>query len=96
MMYYNNIPVSLSPLSLPSLSPLSPLSLPSPSSLSPFPSPSPYSPLPLPSLLSLTKNVEKRPHYSELLEHPLIKKYETETVDLGEWFKDMCRTHGNP
>ena len=45
---------------------------------------------------SLTKDVEKRPHYAELLEHPLIKKYEAESVDLGAWFQEQCRVHGNP
>jgi mitogen-activated protein kinase kinase 7 len=44
----------------------------------------------------LTKEVRKRPRYAELLEHPLIGKYETETVDIGEWFQEQCRIHGNP
>ena len=52
--------------------------------------------LPLPSPLSLTKEVGKRPHYAELLEHDLISKYEKEAVDIGEWFQEQCRTHGNP
>lgn len=44
----------------------------------------------------LTKDVEKRPYYADLLEHPLIKKYEVESVDLGAWFQEQCRVHGNP
>ena len=91
-----------SPLTPPPLS-LLPPSLPSPL-ISPLLPPLPSSPLsPLSSLLSspppspsLTKDVEKRPHYAELLEHALIKKYETEAVDLGVWFQEQCRIHGNP
>ena len=45
---------------------------------------------------SLTKDVEKRPYYAELLGHPLIKNYETLSVDLGDWFQEQCRLHGNP
>ena len=42
---------------------------------------------------SLTKDVEKRPHYSELLTHPLILEYETKPVDIGLWYQEVCKTH---
>ena len=45
---------------------------------------------------SLTKDVEKRPHYSELLAHPLILEYETKPVDIGLWYQEVCKTHGHP
>jgi len=48
-----------------------------------------YSPL-----HSLTKDVEHRPHYTELLQHPLIKKYERESVDIALWFSGVCKKHG--
>ena len=43
---------------------------------------------------SLRKEVEKRPHYPELLQHPLIKEYESKPVDVGVWFQDICKTIG--
>ena len=45
---------------------------------------------------SLTKDVEKRPHYSELLTHPLILEYETKSVDIGRWYQEVCKIHGPP
>lgn len=44
--------------------------------------------------LSLTKDVDVRPHYAELLEHPLIKEYETKPVNVGEWLRDVEKTIG--
>jgi mitogen-activated protein kinase kinase 7 len=44
----------------------------------------------------LTKEVGRRPHYAELLQHPLIKKYEVEPVDIGVWLQEQCHIHGNP
>lgn len=43
---------------------------------------------------SLTKDVLVRPHYDELLEHPLIKEYETKPVDVGAWLRDVEATVG--
>ena len=40
-------------------------------------------------LFSLVKNCDKRPNYVALLEHPFIKKYETETVDMGTYVKEI-------
>ncbi|KAK3087466.1 hypothetical protein FSP39_006298 [Pinctada imbricata] len=37
----------------------------------------------------LTKDYKKRPKYKKLLEHPFIKKYEVEQVDVAAWFSDM-------
>lgn len=42
----------------------------------------------------LTKDVEVRPHYAELLKHPLIKEYETKPVDVGAWLRDVEKTVG--
>lgn len=46
------------------------------------------------SFCSLTKDVLVRPHYDELLEHPLIKEYETKPVDVGAWLRDVEATVG--
>lgn len=48
------------------------------------------------SLSSLCKDVDERPQYDKLLLHPLIKEYEEKPVDVGEWFSEMCSTHGIP
>lgn len=45
-------------------------------------------------LLSLTKDVDTRPRYAELVEHPLIKEYETKAVNVGEWLRDVEKTVG--
>ena len=45
---------------------------------------------------SLCKDVDERPQYDKLLLHPLIKEYEEKPVDVGEWFSEMCSTHGIP
>ncbi|XP_061184017.1 dual specificity mitogen-activated protein kinase kinase 7-like [Saccostrea echinata] len=37
----------------------------------------------------LTKDYKKRPKYRKLLEHPFIKKYEVENVNVAKWFSDM-------
>lgn len=37
----------------------------------------------------LTKDVEKRPHYAELLDHPLIAIYEQKEVDIARWFAEV-------
>ena len=65
-------------------------------SLSPSPSPSlPPSPSPsLPLPLSLSKEVVDRPYYRDLLDHPLIKEYESKDVDIGQWFRDIIKTIG--
>jgi hypothetical protein len=67
-----------------------------PPSLPPSPSPSlpPSLSLSLPSLSSLSKEVVVRPYYHDLLEHPLIKEYESKDVDVGEWFRDVNKTIG--
>jgi hypothetical protein len=56
--------------------------------------PSPSLSLSLPSLSSLSKEVVVRPYYRDLLEHPLIKEYESKDVDIGEWFRDVNKTIG--
>ena len=66
---------------LPSLSLSLSVSLPPPLSLSPSP-------------LSLSKEVVVRPYYRDLLEHPLIKEYESKEVDVGQWFRDVIKTIG--
>ena len=38
---------------------------------------------------SLTKDVLIRPHYEELLGHPLIKEYEIKPVDVGAWVRGI-------
>lgn len=40
-------------------------------------------------IFSLVKNCDKRPNYVALLEHPFIKKYETETVDMATYVKEV-------
>lgn len=45
-------------------------------------------------LSSLTKDFTVRPHYSELLEHPLIKEFEVKPVDVGAWLRDVEKTVG--
>ncbi|KAL5494460.1 hypothetical protein EMCRGX_G015796 [Ephydatia muelleri] len=42
----------------------------------------------------LAKNVEERLHYSELLEHSLIKMYEKTPVDMCRWYSDVCARMG--
>uniref|UniRef100_A0A915ILX8 mitogen-activated protein kinase kinase n=1 Tax=Romanomermis culicivorax TaxID=13658 RepID=A0A915ILX8_ROMCU len=37
----------------------------------------------------LTKDLEKRPKYPELMETPFFKKYEKSTVDVGGYVKEM-------
>ena len=55
----------------------------------PLPDPSKFSPEFCDFLSKcLAKNVEWRLHYSELLEHPLIKMYEKTPVDMCRWFSD--------
>ncbi|XP_005108851.1 dual specificity mitogen-activated protein kinase kinase 7 [Aplysia californica] len=39
----------------------------------------------------LTKDCKRRPKYKKLLEHPLIKKSESEHVDIAAWFADVSR-----
>lgn len=43
---------------------------------------------------SLTKNYHKRPKYTELLDLPFIKKYETEPVDVATWFASVMEKTG--
>lgn len=43
---------------------------------------------------SLAKEVSDRPYYPDLLQHPLIKEYESKDVDIGLWFRDVCTTIG--
>ncbi|XP_066994275.2 dual specificity mitogen-activated protein kinase kinase 7 isoform X2 [Anabrus simplex] len=39
----------------------------------------------------LTKNYRNRPKYKKLLEHPFMRKYETATVDVAEWFAQAMK-----
>ena len=41
------------------------------------------------------KNYEKRPNYVALLEHPFIQKYETETVDMATYVKEVLDLQAN-
>ena len=45
-------------------------------------------------LYSLAKEVLTRPHYDDLLGHPLIVEYEEKPVDIGEWLQGIERTVG--
>ena len=38
---------------------------------------------------SLTKEVEHRPKFQQLLEDPFIKKTEAEQTDIGVWFRTI-------
>ena len=40
-------------------------------------------------MCSLTKDVAMRPHYGNLLEHPLIKEYENRDIDVGAWLRKV-------
>lgn len=35
---------------------------------------------------SLTKNYKNRPKYRDLLDHPFLKLYERESVNVASWF----------
>ena len=59
-----------------------------PFSLSPSPSPSSSLLLLLVSL-SLTKDVENRPRFHDLLEHPFIKKMEKEKREVETWYREI-------
>ncbi len=48
------------------------------------------------SIFSLVKNHEKRPNYVALLEHPFIKKYETESVDMATYVKEILAFQETP
>ena len=39
--------------------------------------------------LSLTKDVENRPRFYELLEHPFIKKMEQEKREVETWYREI-------
>ena len=43
----------------------------------------------------LMKNFKNRPKYRKLLEHPFIKKYEKEDVDVGAWYRSVTATNGS-
>ena len=40
---------------------------------------------------SLTKEVEERPRFYELIEHPYIKEVEQSTVDVAGWYGDVLK-----
>ncbi|KAL5473918.1 hypothetical protein EMCRGX_G028485 [Ephydatia muelleri] len=40
--------------------------------------------------LCLKKDVQLRPKYDVLLDHPLIKQMEQSTVDVAAWYQDIC------
>ena len=50
--------------------------------------------MPYLDLCSLTKDVLARPHYDELLKHPMIQEYEVKPVDVGAWLTDIEKTVG--
>ena len=39
----------------------------------------------------MTKDVEERPRFYELIEHPYIKEVEKSTVDVAGWYGDIVR-----
>lgn len=43
------------------------------------------------SYYSLTKDVEERPRFYELIEHPYIKGVEQSSVDVAGWYGDIVR-----
>ena len=45
---------------------------------------------------SLCKDVNSRPHYSQLLQHPLIIQYDQRPVDIAAWYTEVCSKHGTP
>ena len=40
---------------------------------------------------SLTKDVDKRPKFWELVTHPYIKEVEVTAVDVAGWYADIVR-----
>lgn len=40
---------------------------------------------------SLTKDVEQRPRFYQLIAHPYIKEVELSTVDVAAWYGDIVR-----
>lgn len=43
------------------------------------------------NLSSLTKDVDKRPRFYELIEHPYIKEVELSSVDVASWYADIVK-----
>ena len=43
---------------------------------------------------SLSKDVNERPQYSQLLGHPLIHEFEARSVDIGKWMEQVMTEHG--
>ena len=39
----------------------------------------------------MTKDVEERPRFYELIEHPYIKGVEQSSVDVAGWYGDIVR-----
>ena len=39
----------------------------------------------------MTKDVEKRPRFYELIEHPYIKEVEQSSVDVAAWYGDIVK-----
>ena len=46
-------------------------------------------------LCSLTKDVDHRPTFQLLLEHPFIKTTEEHEADIGAWFRDILDREKN-
>ncbi|KAM4039802.1 dual specificity mitogen-activated protein kinase kinase 7 isoform 1-T1 [Anomaloglossus baeobatrachus] len=44
----------------------------------------------------LTKDHRKRPKYNKLLEHPFLRRYETQEVDVASWFQDVMAQTESP
>lgn len=42
-------------------------------------------------LCSLTKDVDQRPKFWELVDHPYIKEVEQSVVDVAGWYADIVR-----
>ena len=43
------------------------------------------------SMFSLTKDVDQRPRFYELIEHPYIREVEKSLVDVAGWYADIIR-----
>jgi len=44
----------------------------------------------------LTKDLKLRPKYRQLLEHPFLKRYENESVDVASWFQRAMENSPSP
>ena len=43
------------------------------------------------AVFSLTKDVDQRPRFYELIEHPYIKEVEQSDINVAVWYADIIR-----